>query len=337
MFRKRSSGFTLVELLVVIAIIGILIALLLPAVQAAREAARRMSCSNNLKQLALALHNYESTHRAFPPIGESITYSFSVQAQLLPYCEQTSLHDLIDFRIPLGRAREGFNPPHDATARVPISFYNCPSDDTPVVKDVYYSVTDSTFAFAGVNYAANVGSGTGEYVNYGLPTDGIAWSGSSVRFSDVTDGTSNTVAFTETLMGPGTDPAPPVTPRQAQKLIAKGSGRDVAAMIAYRDSAVGDVDAFISSATRWDGARGSTWIAGYGSGGGVLNGWFTPNNPFPDLTVRAYIATGPRSNHPGVANVALCDGSVRPLSDTVEAETMHNLFSRNDGEVLGEY
>ena len=93
---KRQSGFTLVELLVVIAIIGVLVALLLPAVQSAREAARRMSCSNNLKQLSLALHNYEDTHKTLPPAGiDSNQMSWTVL--LLPYFEQQNLYDKFNF------------------------------------------------------------------------------------------------------------------------------------------------------------------------------------------------------------------------------------------------
>lgn len=93
------SGFTLVELLVVIAIIGVMVGLLLPAVQAAREAARRMSCSNNLRQIALATHNYESSHRVIPAMMGTSTYS--PQARILPYIEQAAMHDLIDFELPL--------------------------------------------------------------------------------------------------------------------------------------------------------------------------------------------------------------------------------------------
>ena len=103
MCRETSShnGFSLVELLVVIAIIGILVALLLPAVQAAREAARRMSCTNNLKQCGLAVHLYESGYRVFPSVTNSPTYCFSVQAKLLPFAEQANLQSLINFSLPL--------------------------------------------------------------------------------------------------------------------------------------------------------------------------------------------------------------------------------------------
>jgi prepilin-type N-terminal cleavage/methylation domain-containing protein len=94
--RKRGHGFTLVELLVVIAIIGILVSLLLPAVEAAREAGRRVQCANNFKQCGLALHNYHATYRCFPGIGTSSDRSFSVQAKLLPFAEQAHLQNLIE-------------------------------------------------------------------------------------------------------------------------------------------------------------------------------------------------------------------------------------------------
>ncbi len=97
---SRRAGFTLVELLVVIAIIGILIALLLPAVQAACEAARRSQCTNNLKQIGLALHIFENTHKAFPSsFGGSQGTDWSAQARILPYLEQVAIHDAIDFLI----------------------------------------------------------------------------------------------------------------------------------------------------------------------------------------------------------------------------------------------
>ncbi|MHC4876362.1 MAG: DUF1559 family PulG-like putative transporter [Planctomycetota bacterium] len=337
---RRRAGFTLIELLVVIAIIAILVALLLPAVQAAREAARRSQCKNNLKQIVLAMHNYESTHTVVPPIGASIGYAFSAQAQLLPYCDQETLHALLDFDIPLGRPDSGFNPPHDQTAQIPVPFFTCPSDDVRPVKSVTFTRgrSSGTFELAGINYMINVGSGTGDFVSYGDRTDGIAWSGGSVQMRDIVDGTSSTVAFAETLMGPGQDFSGTLSGRKVQKMFAAGSGRDVAAMKSFRDRTLTEApDAFVSSIGSWKGTRGAVWISGFGSGGGAVNGWFTPNSPFPDLSIRAYLAAGPRSNHPGVVHVALCDGSTRSLSDSIDVNIMHWLFSRNDYEVIGEF
>ena len=125
----RHHGFTLIELLVVIAIIGVLVGLLLPAVQAAREAARRMSCSNNLKQVALATHNYESSFRVIPAMTGSS--DFSVQARILPYIEQAGLSELIQFESPLltgppWLAR--FNPELREAVETVVPTYLCPSD-----------------------------------------------------------------------------------------------------------------------------------------------------------------------------------------------------------------
>jgi prepilin-type N-terminal cleavage/methylation domain-containing protein len=127
----KRVGFTLVELLVVIAIIGILVGLLLPAVQAAREAARRMQCSNNLKQLALACHNYESAHKKFPgPAGDSL-YAYSAQAKLLPYVEQDNLHSLINYQLPLllpPANNPTINPPLTPVVDKKLDLLLCPSD-----------------------------------------------------------------------------------------------------------------------------------------------------------------------------------------------------------------
>lgn len=123
--HQGRACFTLIELLVVIAIIGVLVGLLMPAVQAARAAARRMSCGNNLKQMSLALHNYHATHQRFSGIGDSIGNGRSVQAPLLPYCEQTALHELIDYEAGLGRvpSARGLNPPNDVAAETVIPFF----------------------------------------------------------------------------------------------------------------------------------------------------------------------------------------------------------------------
>src|SRR6187397_734903 len=125
--RSTDRGFTLVEILVVIAIIGILVALLLPAIQASREAARRTQCQNNMKQAALALHNYESAKKAFPPFCElprTTTFQpFSAQARLLPYMEETTLAALIDFDVAVPFTT------HPEVAKTRIPSYICPSEE----------------------------------------------------------------------------------------------------------------------------------------------------------------------------------------------------------------
>ncbi|KAA5543199.1 DUF1559 domain-containing protein [Roseiconus nitratireducens] len=334
-------AFTLVELLVVIAVIGILVGLLLPAVQSARGAARRMSCSNNLKQMSLALHNYHSAYKRFPGIGDSISNGWSVQAQLLPFAEQRGLHELIDFAAGLGRASsaEGFRTPNDQAAATRVPFFNCPSDDVEPKKWVTYTRGKNSYDWlhAGINYAVNVGSGTGTYVNYGDRTDGLFWRESQTAFRDVLDGTSSTVAFAETLMGIGNDQTEiPYT--QKDKFIANGSGRSVEDMQDYRDAVWAmDPQSFVESHDRWSGTRGANWISGFGSSGGSINGWYTPNHPLPDLSIRAYQATGPRSHHTGGAMISLADGSVTFITDSIDLDLYRSLWTTRGHEVVGEF
>ena len=129
--RLSRCGFTLVELLVVIAIIGILVGLLLPAVQTAREAARRMSCGNNIKQIVLSMHNYESAHKRLPGVaGNSTNNAFSALSKILPFCEQDNLHSLVDYSIPLSLGSGGgqsVNPLQQPAARTGVPFFLFPS------------------------------------------------------------------------------------------------------------------------------------------------------------------------------------------------------------------
>ncbi|MCO8121297.1 DUF1559 domain-containing protein [Stieleria sp. TO1_6] len=339
-FQARTSGFTLVELLVVIAIIGILVGLLLPAVQAARSAARRMSCSNNMKQVSLALQNYHSAFKRFPGIGDAIDNGWSVQSQLLPYAEQSGLHDLINYGAGLGRAAsaEGFNSPNDQAAATVVPFFICPSDDVEAKKVVVYTRGRNSYEWehAGLNYAVNVGTGTDNFVDYGDKTDGLFWRNSSTRFRDILDGTSTTIVLAETLKGDGFDQS--TVPYQvSHKFVANGSGRDVEDMRAFRDSVMAtDPLTFVASQTSWSGTRGANWISGFGSSGGSINGWYTPNHPLPDLSIRAYQATGPRSNHTGGVMISMADGSVHFITDSIELETYRSLWTTKGREVIGE-
>ena len=144
--QKLRPGFTLVELLVVIAIIGVLVGLLLPAVQAAREAARRMQCSNNLKQIALPMHNYESTYRSLPPaytVDENGTPLHSWRTLLLPYMEQQALYQKIDLTKPWD------HPENAAAYETRVSIFECPSADADGCFTTYLAVVGPACVFTG--------------------------------------------------------------------------------------------------------------------------------------------------------------------------------------------
>jgi prepilin-type N-terminal cleavage/methylation domain-containing protein/prepilin-type processing-associated H-X9-DG protein len=320
---RKKTGFTLIELLVVIAIIAILVALLLPAVQQAREAARRTSCKNNLKQLALAMHNYHDTHGSFPLQASDSLYGYSAQAQALPYLEQGNLYQVIDFSQPLLVGlpwAPSVNPPLIPVVDQAIPVLMCPSD----AGDVYW--TDSSGQlWAGSNYMVNGGSGV--EVNYcsGL-NDGIFWRGSSTSFRDLIDGTSQTILYAETLFGGRGPVAATLTdPRRQAKRVSGGGPCTV------------DAETLVAgTATGYHGDRAGAWIRnnGYHT---LINGFLPPNSPIPDTSHHGEIVSAARSLHTGGVQVALCDGSVRFISENIDLATWRNLFSRGDGQVLGEF
>lgn len=318
--KPARSAFTLVELLVVIAIIGVLISLLLPAVQQAREAARRMQCTNNLKQLTLAMHNYESTYKQFPQPAEDSLYGYSAQAKLLPFIEQGNLSDLIDYSQPLlsGVANDpDLNPALINVVRQPLSVLQCPSDPGNPLS------TEKGNVWAGGNYMANAGPGIGMSYCSRSDTDGLFWRGSNTKFRDVTDGTSNTIAFAETLYGLRGDDTADLVDYRTQIMRVSGGGP----CSAPAESLV------TRSATRYEGRRAGQWIRNitYQT---LINAFFPPNAKSPDVSHHGEAISGARSQHPGGANVSLCDGSVRFVTETIDLATWRNLHNRHDGQVL---
>ncbi len=301
---NKQSAFTLVELLVVIAIIGVLVALLLPAVQAAREAGRRAQCTNNLKQLGLAMQNYHSTFNRFPVARNAWPLVHSSLSRLLPYCEQQSVQDLVNFTVPLSDAA------NVAASQIPISFLVCPSDGA--------SGRVSGMPDAGSNYVANNGSGT---VGYGLIAsgDGI-FTQTYNGFQSVTDGSSNTIAFSESILGSG-NPSTPPNPRL-----------DVLEVPGGNDTTPADCD---GAAGTFSNKRGGKWIDGH-YGNTLYNHFYTPNPKTWDCGNGSHnkgLSTA-RSYHPSGVNVNYCDGSVDFISNTVDLAIWRALSTRATGEVV---
>ncbi len=340
MNNQQRQAFTLVELLVVIAIIGILVGLLLPAVQAAREAARRMQCSNNLKQLALATHNYESSYKRFP--GLTGSSSFSPQARVLSYIEQGNLQNLIDFSQPLfvGPAWAArLNPVFVPAAQTAVPVFLCPSDGLEPSR-VTTDATGASVNVAGTNYMFSYGSGTTTHYDDRYTTDGIVWENSWARFGDIADGTSNTVLLSEALLGDGAVSVTVPEGNALQRRIASwpGSSSNPAphpgfnlggATISNPDLAT----VFPSQMTSYRGSRGESWIRGVPYAV-VTNGYLTPNSAIPDVNVHGRGWFAPRSFHTGGVNLALADGSVQFVSNGVDRRVHWSLHSRNGGEVI---
>jgi prepilin-type N-terminal cleavage/methylation domain-containing protein/prepilin-type processing-associated H-X9-DG protein len=356
--RKRIyRGFTLIELLVVIAIIAILIGLLLPAVQKVREAAARLKCQNNLKQLGLALHNYESAYQmlpAFDSIAGSNAGNFSIQARLLPFVEQQNLRNLLSFDVSLtiGCCPGDLRPQFIVPARTVLPLFRCPSDDGPdifvVRSGTRGGATGSDFEYASNNYHINIGTGVGTLYDSRLPTDGIAWTNSRVRLTDIHDGTSNTAAFGESLVGlPAQRPPAPTTDAQRKRIMMDITCQWVSNTIPPTVAGVAgyvlppDPSNYFTMTLShplnrgWHGQRGAGWISGreYYTG---YHHYLPPNSNLPDMLTCGCGVFGARSNHPGGVNVCFCDGSVRFIRDSINLATWRALGTRAGGEVIND-
>lgn len=353
--RAARQGFTLVELLVVIAIIGALVGLLLPAVQAAREAARRGACSSNLRQMGLALHNYEAANRSFPPTD--IPGGFSIQARLLPYMEEAALRNLLDFRQPAFTGAFNAQTPNPAfrgAFATPVPVMLCPSDAAPPVETVTV-VPGGPFSYGGLNYMVSYGSGIGTTYDQRWPTDGIVYEGSRVRFAMITDGTSKTVFMSESIRSTGDDitqPAGQPVPYHYRKTLNGSTGVTSTKQPfpgypgsgAWAGAVVGgviqnpDLTTIWPTFTAWRGSntntlrgRGTCW-ATTGALNTLTNGYNPPNSRIPDLVIHGSGFFGPRSFHPGGALVLFGDGSARLLADSIDAPLHRALHSGNGGE-----
>jgi len=330
----RLRGFTLIELLVVIAIIAILVSLLLPAVQQAREAARRSQCKNNLKQIALALHNYHEAHGVFPPgcVGSSVwnepdgatdpnyrKYSarLSWLCLLLPYLDQANVYNQAAPYINGTTATT--NLPYlwpGASAR--ISTLLCPTDPNTGKNLVLTGLPSSTTPGSFTNYSGNMGS-TGTRITIASTVDnsatrlnGVFYAMSRIGTRSLKDGSSNVLLISETKIVPN-------------------------------NLSAGTTDA----ASDW---RGLFWNA-YGA-----TAWFSTRYPpntnqadqvrrcVDDPQARCSFVTGgndsfmhTRSHHSGGVQSAMGDGAVRFISSSVDATLFQNLGSRNDGNTIGDF
>ncbi len=292
--RRNRRGFTLVELLVVIAIIGVLVALLLPAVQAAREAARRAQCTNNLKQIGLAMHNHHDTYGELP-VGMAGSLSnnganrggwgWAWGVYILPFMERDNLYDTVDNRIFSDSGWMGNNPEIDAAVRADIDAFVCPSSANPKIQG-----NQATH-----NYAGNAGSNwtSGDDSANTWNTNGVFRFGNprndGLRFSDITDGTSSTLMVAEKT---GIDKASPQCNWCSCNAIFSS----------HMDSGAGTNEASEHvGSTRW---------------------------AFNSRDERAF-----HSFHPGGINGVLVDGSVRFFPETTNQTIRNRIGARNDGQV----
>ncbi len=342
----QRGGFTLVELLVVIAIIGILVAMLLPAVQAAREAARRTQCVNNLKQLGLATHNFEGSFRRLPigseskqfPSNPSHPYNFyrwSVLAHLTPYLEQSNAHDSLNLKVPLF-APPAFNvsPQNRLASGLMVPAFLCPSDRSESISQGY-GVGD----LGPTNYAGCTGTGIGggtPFQDEGV--DGTFYINAKTRFADFLDGASNTVIMSESTLGTGDESTsdPSFVQRSPDTVYRTMFGAPLT---------VGGCN----GATRWNlsNRRGFMWVNGeYRCT--LYNHFYGPNSATPDCLGFSFSSdpakrfTGygwraARSRHPGGVNVLLGDASVRFVSETIKMTVWRGLATTKGGEVISEF
>lgn len=327
---SSRSAFTLVELLVVIAIIGILVALLLPAVQAAREAARRMKCQNNLRQVGLAMFNHESALGVFPagyeqkvspayPAIPAFRWRCSAFAQLSPYLEQTAIYNACDLENPLydqnGNVLNSKGNQLAAQQQVPI--FLCPSDPSSTSKP------DPNFAPG--NYVLNSSSGRDGSSRILPDADGVFFKDVKIRMAEITDGTSNTAMASESLIGNGgtgftTTPTDPRIRERVYAWIGSQGLMDPAKCGASTDYR-------IDRNTRW--IDGDAYETLYDHG-------YTPNSRNIDCLSTSANWKGARSKHPGGVNVLRCDGSVKFVANTIDANAWSSHGSRAAGDIFAD-
>ncbi len=341
---RREKGFTLVELLVVIAIIGILIALLLPAVQAAREAARRSQCSNNLKQVGLALHNYNDVFKVLPACvyrnGQNDFWrGYSAFTMILPFMEQEAVYEQV--QTDSRQFFEHWDVGAMSTARRPtIATFQCPSD-SPFPANTgrenntgcNYGVSfGSTLQWANANAQNGMFRAHNEGINNPVQRE--------IKFAEVRDGLTNTLMVSEHLTGD----------MNGGSLI-NGETSEVRSAVGWSGGSTEYPSA--ADLTTWGqqceqttshlSSNGGHWISPQPTQAS-LNTVAPPNWQFPNCQVSSSGYSSdrnglytPRSRHPGGVNAALGDASVRFISETIDLRTFQWIGGRDDGNALPEF
>jgi prepilin-type N-terminal cleavage/methylation domain-containing protein/prepilin-type processing-associated H-X9-DG protein len=339
---RRNSGFTLIELLVVIAIIAVLIALLLPAVQAAREAARRAQCVNNLKQIGLAMHNYESAVLSLPNGHYGTGWNdWSCLVMLLPYLEQGPLYNTLNFANTGDAAAPG-TARNTTSFRASINSLNCPSDQDKLTNPHGHH-----------NYCGNAGSAPEAFFdnNGHKANNGLFFSTNNrldpVAFRDIQDGLSATAAFSEKVKGIG-DQSDALDPRNPTSTIVgvpvntgklpSGQWADVDPTDYYtRCKAASPFTKGAVLATNGAISQGQWWWDGHPETG-LYNHVMTPNFWSCDDSNNSWVndaaAATASSRHPGIVNVTMADGSVKAIKSTVANTVWWALGTRAYGEVV---
>jgi prepilin-type N-terminal cleavage/methylation domain-containing protein/prepilin-type processing-associated H-X9-DG protein len=330
-FQSRR-GFTLIELLVVIAIIAVLIALLLPAVQAAREAARRSQCVNNLKQLGLAIQNYDSSNGSLPPTADSNVLSpenFGMKVRLLPFLEQSTLYNTVNWGF-IAEAATGQN---DTLVTTQINSFLCPSDgNVPVGTYTFKNGVTGARQTGYGSYANNIGTVMN---NFGNQFDGPAYVlgigsyGPTVTLAAITDGTSNTAMFSEWIRGKN------ITSSQGLYQIYTASlsltGTTQVPLINHLNSCK-------TTRTISSGQKGMKWFNHSCSQGGGYSHVMTPNLNACEWSNTGggqyRTMVGASSNHSGGVNVCFIDGSVHFVKNSVAQQAWWGVATKSGGEIV---